>query len=196
MQPFHKILVPTDFSACSDEALRVAAQLSRTFNAPLTVMTVYQPVMVPVVPEGVLFPLPLELEGDVERVTERLRQVELDAAAAGAGEVRSSLRQGAPFDEIIASAREGGFDLIVMGTHGHSGLKHALLGSVAEKVVRKAPCAVLTVRMPDPDARPDATIDATTGAKADVQADARVEARSPEDAPLGVASVASSLRSS
>ena len=149
MQPFHKILVPTDFSPHSQEAIRVAAELSRTFDAPLTVMTVYQPVMVPVVPEGVLFPLPLDLEGDVERVKERLHQVELDATQAGAGEVCSTLRQGAPFDEIIANAREGDFDLIVMGTHGHSGLKHALLGSVAEKVVRKAPCAVLTVRLAD-----------------------------------------------
>jgi nucleotide-binding universal stress UspA family protein len=84
-------------------------------------------------------------------VKEKLHQVERDAAQAGAGEVSSSLRQGAPFDEIIANAREGGFDLIVMGTHGGSGLKHVLLGSVAEKVVRKAPCAVLTVRLPQDD---------------------------------------------
>lgn len=149
MQPFHKILVPTDFSPHSSEAIRVAAELSRTFAAPLTVMTVYQPVIAPMVPEGVMFPLPVDLEGDVERVKERLHQVEREAAMAGAGAVRCELRQGAPFEEILASADEGSYDLIVMGTHGHSGLKHALLGSTSEKVVRKAPCAVLTVRIPD-----------------------------------------------
>lgn len=149
MQPFHKILVPTDFSPHSHEAIRVAAELSRTFAAPLTVMTVYQPLIAPMVPEGVMFPLPVDLEGDVERVKERLHQVEREATAAGAGTVTCELRQGAPFEEILASAGEGSYDLIVMGTHGHSGLKHALLGSTSEKVVRKAPCAVLTVRIPD-----------------------------------------------
>lgn len=149
MQPFHKILVPTDFSPHSAEAIRVAAELSRAFSAPLTVMTVYQPVIAPMVPEGVMFPLPVDLEGDVQRVKERLQLVERQASAAGADLVSCELRQGAPFEEIIASAGEGSFDLIVMGTHGHTGLKHALLGSTSEKVVRKAPCAVLTVRIPD-----------------------------------------------
>jgi nucleotide-binding universal stress UspA family protein len=148
MQPFHKILVPTDFSRQSAEAIRVAAELSRTFAAPLTVMTVYQPVIAPM-PEGVMVPLPVDLEGDVERVKERLRQVEREVVATGTGTVSCELRQGTPFEEILANARDGSFDLIVMGTHGHTGFKHVLLGSTAEKVVRQAPCAVLTVRIPD-----------------------------------------------
>ena len=149
MQPFHKILVPTDFSPHSAEAIRVAASLSRTFDAPLTVMTVYQPAVVPMVPDGVMFPLPVDLEGEVQQMKAKLHELEREATAAGADAVSSELRQGAPFDEIIANAKEGNFDLIVMGTHGHTGLKHMLLGSVTEKVVREAPCAVLTVRLPD-----------------------------------------------
>ena len=70
------------------------------------------------------------------------------ATSSGAVGVEAKLVEGVPFKEIISFARAGNYDLIVMGTHGRSGLKHALLGSVAEKVVRKAPCAVLTVRMP------------------------------------------------
>ncbi|HWM86759.1 MAG TPA: universal stress protein, partial [Kofleriaceae bacterium] len=66
----------------------------------------------------------------------------------GLREVGTNISQGVPFAEVVREAREGGFDLIVMGTHGRTGLRHALIGSVAEKVVRKAPCPVLTVRPP------------------------------------------------
>ena len=62
---------------------------------------------------------------------------------------RAEVREGTPFYEIIQFAKENDIDLIVMGTHGHSGLAHVLLGSVTEKVVRKAPCPVLTVRHPE-----------------------------------------------
>lgn len=148
MPPFRKILVPTDFSTHSTEALRVAADLSKAFGAPVQVLAVYQPPVVPLVPEGALFPLPVDVAADVSRVNTRLLEDARQLTEAGALGVTSALRQGAPFAEIIANAREGDFDLIVMGTHGRTGLKHALLGSVAEKVVRKAPCAVLTVRLP------------------------------------------------
>src|SRR5262249_7275544 len=63
--------------------------------------------------------------------------------------VRREVREGTPFYEIIRFAKEGDVDLIVMGTHGHSGLTHVLLGSVTEKVVRKALCPVLTIRHPE-----------------------------------------------
>jgi universal stress protein A len=147
MTPFRKILVPTDFSPHSTEALRVASALSQTFQAPLTILAVYQPAIVPLVPEGALFPRPEDVAADISRGNARLIEAVKEASAAGAFEPSSTLRQGAPFAEIIANARDGGFDLIVMGTHGRTGLKHALLGSVTEKVTRKAPCAVLTVRL-------------------------------------------------
>ena len=63
--------------------------------------------------------------------------------------VTAEVREGTPFYEIIQFAKENDIDLIVMGTHGHTGLAHLLMGSVAEKVVRKAPCPVLTVRHPE-----------------------------------------------
>ena len=68
---------------------------------------------------------------------------------ASSKRVVRGLRQGSPFVEIVQSARENKIDLIVMGTHGRSGVQHMLIGSVAEKVVRKAGCPVLTVRPPD-----------------------------------------------
>jgi universal stress protein A len=148
MTPFHKILVPTDFSPHSGEALRVACALSKAFSAPLTLLAVYQPAIMPLVPEGALFPRPEDVAEDVGRINARLREFVQEATTGGAVEAGSTLRQGAPFAEIIAEARNSSFDLIVMGTHGRTGLSHALLGSVAEKVVRKAPCAVLTVRLP------------------------------------------------
>ena len=63
--------------------------------------------------------------------------------------VHPEVREGTPFAEIVRCARDKDIDLIVMGTHGHTGLAHMLLGSVTEKVVRKAPCPVLTVRHPE-----------------------------------------------
>jgi universal stress protein A len=147
MTPFQKILVPTDFSPHSGEAMRVACSLSKAFSAPLTLLAVYQPAIMPLVPEGALFPRPEDLAADVARANARLNEWVKEAMAGGAVEASASLRQGVPFAEIIAEARSGAFDLIVMGTHGRTGLSHALLGSVTEKVVRKAPCAVLTVRL-------------------------------------------------
>lgn len=148
MSPFHKILVPTDFSQHSAEAVRTAAALSKLCHAPLTLLTVYQPMAVPLVPEGVLMATPAAMQKDYAEAERQLAEAVKAAKAAGAIEVASVLGQGAIFDEIIARARDGGFDLIVMGTHGRTGLKHAFLGSVAEKIVQKAPCAVLTVRVP------------------------------------------------
>jgi nucleotide-binding universal stress UspA family protein len=145
--PFRKILVPTDFSPHSAEALRVAIDLSKSFDAAVQILAVYQPPIVPLVPEGAIFPLPVDVAADVARVNTKLLELAKQAEQAGAKKVTTALRQGVPFAEIIAEAREGEFDLITMGTHGRTGLRHALLGSVAEKVVRKAPCAVLSVRL-------------------------------------------------
>ncbi len=147
MPPFKKILVPTDFSPHSDEAVTIAAALSQLCGAPLTVMTVHQSMIVPLVPEGALFPSPETMADDYQRVRDQLAAVAAQATAAGAIGVAQLVAEGSPFAAIVAQARDDGFDLIVMGTHGRTGLKHVLLGSVAEKVVQKATCAVLTVRM-------------------------------------------------
>jgi|JI10StandDraft_1071094.scaffolds.fasta_scaffold07173_3 nucleotide-binding universal stress UspA family protein len=148
MAPFHKILVSTDFSNYSVEAVAVAAGLSRLCQAPLTVMTVYETLVVPSVPEGEVIPTPKVMVAAYERTRELVHHAAEQARVAGAFAVDAQVLQGSPFTEIVTRAREGDYDLIVLGTHGRTGLKHFLLGSVAERVVRRAPCAVLTVRLP------------------------------------------------
>lgn len=146
--PFRKLLVATDFSRHSVEALQVAAALSRLCEAPLTILTVYETLVVPTVPEGGPLPPPTIMVAAYDHTVHLLEQAVVQAKAAGAVAVESVILQGAPFTEIMARARDGAYDLIVMGTHGRTGLRHFLLGSVAERVVRRATCAVLTVRLP------------------------------------------------
>ena len=145
MSTFRKILVPVDFSEHSDEAVRVASDLAKLCGAPLTLVHVYQLPVYPL-PEGAIFPPPEAVAEQLTTAGRDLDKLAATARAAGAPGVETVVRQGVPFSDIVAFARDGGFDLIVMGTHGRTGLKHLLIGSVAEKVVRKAPCAVLTIR--------------------------------------------------
>ena len=147
MPEIQRILCPTDFSPHSNEATAWAADLAGRYGASITLVHVYQPVSM-ILPEGFVLK-------SAEDIAELLHA--LDQALAGARSelarvaprvsVDSVLLQGAPFAEIVRYARENGCDLIVLGTHGRTGLRHALLGSVAEKVVRKAHCPVLTVRL-------------------------------------------------
>ena len=145
MTPFKKILVPVDLSANTTEVLRYAADLSRRCEAPLTLVHVYQPVAYPL-PEGFVLYSAEQLANMLTEFQHLLAKAKTDAETAGATNVETRMLQGAAFAEIIQCATEGHFDLIVMGTHGRKGLRHALLGSVAEKVVRMAQCPVLTVR--------------------------------------------------
>lgn len=143
-----KVLCPIDFSEPSAEALHFAVALARRFDATLTLVNVYA---VPgyALPEGAVLLGP-KVMADVLAETERgLREWKARAERLGARRVDTLAAQGAADAEIVRVAREGAYDLIVMGTHGRTGLKHVLLGSVAEKVVRRAPCPVLTVRPAD-----------------------------------------------
>ncbi len=149
MIDLHRILVPTDFSKFSTNALTYAAAFADKFGAELYLLHVVQnlAMMVPdtvnVVPPVV--PSIEELTAAVRVALDRtIRDNQLERFI-----VHKEVREGTPFYEIIQFAREKDVDLIVMGTHGHSGLVHVLLGSVTEKVVRKAPCPVLTVRHPE-----------------------------------------------
>jgi nucleotide-binding universal stress UspA family protein len=140
--PFRKIMVPVDFSAHSSEAVRVAADLSRRYQVPITLLHVHEP---PVYAVPSLFSAS-QLNAIMGELEKKLADDKERALAAGASHVDTMMVQGTPFLRIIEAAREGGHDLIVMGTHGHTGVRHLLIGSVAERVVRKAHCPVLVVR--------------------------------------------------
>ncbi|HZP42147.1 MAG TPA: universal stress protein [Candidatus Binatia bacterium] len=130
-----RIVVPTDFSVCSMRALQRAEALAQRLGAEV--------VLVHVDPSVVL-------GSEVAPARQDAVRRELDGIAAVLGtrgvRARGVVRAGAPAEEILAVAMAEGADLIVMGTHGRTGLAHALLGSVAEDVVRRALCPVLTVR--------------------------------------------------
>jgi nucleotide-binding universal stress UspA family protein len=145
MKPFSKILVPVDFSNHSAEAVRYAADLSRRYEASVTLAHIYQPVAY-ALPEGYVLYTVAQLASMMSEFEKQLEAAKAHAQAAGALSVDTKVLQGVVSSEIVSFAERSDHDLIVMGTHGRTGLKHALLGSVAEKVVRKAPCPVLTVR--------------------------------------------------
>jgi nucleotide-binding universal stress UspA family protein len=139
-----KLCCPIDFSPPSQGALSIAAALASELGASLTLLHVHT-VPGSSIPEGLLEPA-RDLERDLSGPAERtLPEWIAKAESLGAPRVEGAASVGDPADEIVAFARRGGFDAIVIGTHGRTGLQHALLGSVAEKVVRRAPCAVVSV---------------------------------------------------
>ena len=148
MAPFSKILVPVDFSKHSERATALAVELARRFEASLTLLHVYSIPTYPL-PEGYVLASPEVVADLMEKTSVAIKEVRARVLAQGVAKVDALLVEGSAFAEIVRTAREKHFDLIVMGTHGRSGLKHALMGSVAEKVVRKAPCPVLSVRDPE-----------------------------------------------
>src|SRR5688572_4487155 len=144
MKPFNNILVPTDFSEHSEEALRVAADLAQHYGASISLVHVYEPVQY-VMPEGYFFS-PEQILRLEAALRAQLAKAERALADASAPRVESHLLDGLAFSEIARFAKEHGSDLIVMGTHGRTGVKHVLMGSVAERVIRTAPCPVLVVK--------------------------------------------------
>jgi len=145
MKPFKKVLVPLDFSRCSDEAIKTAGDLCERYGADACLLHVYEPINY-ALPVNYPFFVPGQLENILAECEKRLGQSKQQAQAAGVANAQTQLLQGIPATEIVEFAKKHGFDLIVMGTHGRTGFQHALMGSVAEKVLRRAPCAVLTVR--------------------------------------------------
>ena len=143
MHPIRKILVPTDFSEHSALALSYASDLAKRYSAAVTLLHVY-PVVNYAAAEGFALYTPEQLAKLISQLSVQLKASEDQARSQGVTEIGSSMLQGDAYHEILEQA--AGFDLVVMGTHGRTGLKHALMGSVAEKLVRTAPCPVLTVR--------------------------------------------------
>jgi universal stress protein A len=144
-----RILLPTDFSKHSQNALAYATAFAEKFGAQIILLHVVQDLAV-FIPEAVSVSPPMAppVEQFTAAARSSLQQVAVENKLERFG-VQVEVREGTPFYEIIQVAREKNVDLIIMGTHGRGGLTHVLLGSVTEKVVRKAPCPVLTVRHPE-----------------------------------------------
>jgi nucleotide-binding universal stress UspA family protein len=147
MLAIHTILHPTDFSDRSEFAFRLGCALARDYGARLVLLHVAHPPVV-VYAEGVVPPVP---DDYMERLEEDLHRLQAPGPSV---HVEHQLLEGDPVAEILAVAEKTSADLIVMGTHGRTGLGRLLMGSVAEQVVRKAPCPVLTVRTPFHEAVP------------------------------------------
>jgi nucleotide-binding universal stress UspA family protein len=139
------ILAAHDFGETSQAAFAYALDLAERLAARITVVHAYE---VPVYgfPEGMA--LTADVMGRIQAVSSEALDAVIARARRPGVEIEGMLRQGPAWSEIAAAAVEIGADLIVIGTHGRRGLAHALLGSVAEKVVRTAQCPVLTVHGP------------------------------------------------
>lgn len=145
------ILVPVDFSANSLQAVDYAIKLGRRFDARILLVHVYH------------FPVELltdwsaygTLAGSGELLEALRKEREEQMTALARDKARAGLRietrvlEGTPFNELIKAAREENADILIMGTRGLTGIKHILIGSTAEKVVRKAPCPVLVLKPED-----------------------------------------------
>lgn len=140
------ILVPTDFSPCADAALQYALKLAKQLEARVCVVHAY---LMPITsweggwafPQDVITQLEAASRAELDKVLQKARS-ELP-------KVEALFYNGDPRDSILKAAEDTGAEMIVIGTHGRRGITRALLGSVAEAVVRRANCVVVTVRHPD-----------------------------------------------
>ncbi len=140
------ILFPTDFSQGARAAMDYAISLAQDYKAKLILLYVIQDISIAewYIPSSISA---ADLVADMQKSA--TREMEKWAAEAGGkvSNVENLIERGVPFVEIIRTAKERSADLLVIGTHGRTGIDHMLFGSTAEKVVRKSPCPVLTVRM-------------------------------------------------
>ena len=141
-----RFLIPVDFSEYANQALEYAIGLASKLDARLTLLHVIQSLPLAGIDMGVT--LPYAYIQDLEAEITNSMQAYLERVTAAGLEGEIAVVHGVPFQEILETAKTQQVDLIVMGTHGRTGLAHVFLGSVAEKVVRLAPCPVLVVRQP------------------------------------------------
>jgi universal stress protein A len=155
-----KVLVATDFSEPSEAALAYGRDLARNFGASLTVLHVVDNILARAYgSDGIIM-----ADSELQREIQSAAQQQVDALLFD--DDRDTLRaigvtvtSNAPAPAIVTYAREAGTDLLVLGTHGRGAVAHLLMGSVAERVVRTAPCPVLTVRHPEHEfVLPDALV--------------------------------------
>jgi len=141
------ILFTTDFSEGASHSLSYAVDMAKTYGAKLYLLNVIQDMAMSPglhIPHGSVDIMHQELETNAKKAIQKL----CAAACEDYKNTESSVVRGIPYEEILKFAAEKGINLIVIGTHGRKGLDRVLFGSTAERVVRNAPCPVLTVRMP------------------------------------------------
>jgi len=140
-----RILCPIDFSDASRAALEAAAEVAKRFGAKVALFHAY-PVPGYTFPDGSFVASSKMLEELAEQANRHLAEWKTIAEQMGIAQVETATAIGEPAHEILAFAKAQQADLMILGTHGRTGLQHALMGSVAERVVRRATCPVLTVR--------------------------------------------------
>lgn len=138
-----RILLPTDFSESSLAASGYALECARQFGAVLHLLHVIEDPIV-YLPMFESYPLPSRQQ--FETYAEERLENWIPDDERGDCRLEFDWRHGSPFHQIVGYARESGIDLIVMGTHGRGFTRHLLMGNVAEKVIRSAPCPVMTIR--------------------------------------------------
>ena len=143
------ILCPVDYSIYSEKALNYAIEFAGKYGAKLFLIHVLD-IRFYDINDPDLYNVNIVDKETINKLKERLLKC-VNEDTKGRISVEAVVLQGVPFAEIIKASKEYAIDLIVLGTHGRTGLSHAIMGSVAEKVVRKSPCPVLTVRHPEHD---------------------------------------------
>lgn len=142
-----KVLVPIDFSDYSKNALKYAVNFAKSFGADMTLIYVVEPIIYP--PDFSMGQIAIptistEWDDRAREELDKLAKTEIPAEV----KVKTLIKTGKPFVEIIETAAEEDIDIIIIAAHGHSAVEKILFGSTADKVVRKAPCPVLTIREP------------------------------------------------
>jgi nucleotide-binding universal stress UspA family protein len=147
MRQFDKILTAIDFSENSDYAFDYALTLAKQFKAELTIMHVINE---PIDLRGFYVPHISfeELEKDIAEGATKMMEKFCQTKLGDFTNYKTAIVSGIPYEEIIKKAEETSASLIVLGTHGRTGLDHLIFGSTAERVVRSAACPVLTIRLP------------------------------------------------
>jgi len=146
MKEYNTILVPTDFSPCSDKALEYGKDLSKRFNAQLHILYVVEPIETFATINGVEQSVYIDMIREVHTsATERMARLQSDLSGFGYN-VICNVREGRPSETILEYSKANNMSMICLATHGRSGLNHLLLGSTTEKILRKAECPVFVVR--------------------------------------------------
>jgi nucleotide-binding universal stress UspA family protein len=143
MTVFASIIVPVDFGESAEQALEMAIDLARKLGTSLTLLHVYE---IPAYAYSGMSFVAADLLGPIQEAARKQLEHVLTEVKKRVPGAKAILRRGVPWTEILAGIEETRADLVVIGTHGRRGLSHALLGSVAEKIVRMSPVPVLTVR--------------------------------------------------